>query len=151
MNFHNSYKLYMVDKSLPMEQRAQKCPWCCRYLLFDDLLTVYNGKDTRYQGWLVHEECVPDSPKSLKQLEENKLIEQLEKLEKLCETDALESPYLSDGDMDHVEEMEEYLTGSDHDHSRKRMFHQPSDHGWKVVWVDQTPSAPKIRLRRLKK
>jgi len=40
-----------------MDQSAQKCPWCFRYMLGDDEIGTYNGDDPDYVGWMCHEYC----------------------------------------------------------------------------------------------
>ena len=45
------------NKSPPKIQHAQKCPYCNKYLLVDQSITIYSGTDDDFIGWLVHEEC----------------------------------------------------------------------------------------------
>ena len=40
-----------------MEQLAQRCAWCNRYLMINQETAVYNGNNPLYQGWICHMDC----------------------------------------------------------------------------------------------
>ncbi len=44
-------------KKLPRIQSAQKCAWCNRYFWSMDELSIYDGNDEEYTGWIVHDSC----------------------------------------------------------------------------------------------
>ncbi len=46
-----------AEKKLTRLQLAQKCAWCGRYLWAMDDLSIYDGPDGGYIGWIVHDSC----------------------------------------------------------------------------------------------